>query len=73
VLGAASLLFMENAARPRAAAAWAATLAGHGSDPEVIRSEMAEAGYRLRVSHEFLPVQSFHVFEPVASLPERRP
>jgi len=44
-------------------------MAGHWSDPDAIRTEMAEAGYRRTVSHEFLPVQSFQVFEPSAGRP----
>jgi len=39
-------------------------LGGHWSDPETIRREMTEAGYRRIASHAFLPVQSFQVFEP---------
>jgi predicted methyltransferase len=39
-------------------------MAGHWSDPEAIRSEMSEAGYRRIGSHDFLPVQSFQLFEP---------
>ena len=39
-------------------------MAGHWTDPAVIRAEMEDAGYRLEASHDFLPVQSFQVFEP---------
>jgi ubiquinone/menaquinone biosynthesis C-methylase UbiE len=39
-------------------------MAGHWSDPAVIRSEMSEAGYRRSESHDFLPVQSFQIFAP---------
>lgn len=37
---------------------------GHWSDPEAVRLEMAEAGYRLVAEHDFLPLQSFLVFAP---------
>lgn len=39
-------------------------LAGHWSDPDAMAAEMAEAGYRVVESHDFLPVQSFQVFAP---------
>lgn len=44
-------------------------MAGHWSDPAVIALEMSAAGYRRTASHDFLPVQSFQIFElatPVA-------
>lgn len=37
---------------------------GHWSDPDAVRREMAEAGYRPFAEHDFLPVQSFQVFVP---------
>jgi ubiquinone/menaquinone biosynthesis C-methylase UbiE len=37
---------------------------GHWSDPEAVRREMAEAGYRRLAEHDFLPVQSFQIFAP---------
>ena len=43
---------------------------GHGSDPEAIRAEMDEAGYRQVASFDFLPVQSFQIFEPTLSAVE---
>ena len=39
-------------------------MAGHWTDPEVIEAEMSEAGYRRIATHDFLPVQSFQIFEP---------
>jgi len=39
-------------------------MAGHWTDPDEIVSEMDEAGYRRTEHHEFLPVQSFQIFEP---------
>ena len=39
-------------------------MAGHWTDPEVIDAQMTEAGYRRTESHDFLPVQSFQIFEP---------
>ena len=36
---------------------------GHASDPAAIRSAMAAAGYRQVAGHDFLPRQSFQVFE----------
>ena len=38
---------------------------GHYSDPAEIDREMAEAGYRLEMSYDFLPVQSFQIFVPL--------
>jgi predicted methyltransferase len=37
---------------------------GHWTDPEAVRAEMSEAGYRQVASFDFLPVQSFQIFEP---------
>jgi arsenite methyltransferase len=37
---------------------------GHWIDPEAVRTEMNEAGYRHVASFDFLPVQSFQIFEP---------
>jgi arsenite methyltransferase len=37
---------------------------GHWSDPEAVRREMDEAGYRRVAEHDFLPVQSFQIFAP---------
>jgi arsenite methyltransferase len=36
---------------------------GHATDPAVIRSAMADAGFRLAEDHGFLPKQSFQAFE----------
>lgn len=36
----------------------------HFTDPDRIAAEMFEAGYRRTESHDFLPVQSFQIFEP---------
>jgi predicted methyltransferase len=41
---------------------------GHWSDPEAIRTEMAEAGYERVADFDFLFSQSFQVFAPVARL-----
>lgn len=38
--------------------------AGHWTPPDEIGREMGEAGYRLVDAHDFLPSQSFQVFEP---------
>jgi arsenite methyltransferase len=38
---------------------------GHWSDPAAVRREMTEAGYRRVAEHDFLPMQSFQVFEPL--------
>jgi hypothetical protein len=46
---------------------------GHWSDPEQIRAEMAEAGYRRVESFDFLPLQSFQVFAPETTVPEVEP
>ena len=40
---------------------------GHWSDPEAIRIEMGQAGYRPTDSFDFLPLQSFQVFVPVSA------
>jgi ubiquinone/menaquinone biosynthesis C-methylase UbiE len=37
--------------------------AGHFTPPETIVTEMQEAGYRRTALHEFLPRQSFQIFE----------
>jgi predicted methyltransferase len=37
---------------------------GHWSDPNEISSEMEQAGYRQVDSFDFLPVQSFQIYEP---------
>jgi ubiquinone/menaquinone biosynthesis C-methylase UbiE len=37
---------------------------GHWSDPEAVRREMTEAGYRRLAEHDLLPVQSFQTFAP---------
>lgn len=37
---------------------------GHWSDPEALRAEMREAGYRRTLAFDFLPTQSFQVFAP---------
>lgn len=37
---------------------------GHKSSAPAVVAEMAQAGYRLEASFEFLPVQIFEVFEP---------
>lgn len=39
---------------------------GHWSEPEAMRSEMNEAGYRRSDVFDFLPMQSFQIFVPVA-------
>jgi len=39
-------------------------MAGHWTDPRLIRAEMSRAGYRRTASYDFLPVQSFQIFEP---------
>jgi len=39
-------------------------LIGHATDPAEIEATMAVAGYRLAAGHDFLPRQSFQVFEP---------
>jgi ubiquinone/menaquinone biosynthesis C-methylase UbiE len=36
---------------------------GHATDPAVIRTAMTAAGYRQIAGHDFLPRQSFQVFE----------
>ena len=41
---------------------------GHWSDPESIRTEMAEAGYERVADFDFLFSQSFQVFAPAARL-----
>jgi arsenite methyltransferase len=38
---------------------------GHWTDPEEMRAEMSEAGYHPVESFDFLPVQSFQIFEPI--------
>jgi arsenite methyltransferase len=38
---------------------------GHWSDPAAVHREMAEAGYRRVVEYDFLPMQSFQIFEPL--------
>jgi arsenite methyltransferase len=38
---------------------------GHWSDPAAVRREMGEAGYRRVAEYDFLPMQSFQVFEPL--------
>ena len=35
---------------------------GHGTDPDIIKSEMTEAGYELLADHTFLDRQSFLIF-----------
>ncbi len=42
---------------------------GHGTDPRLIRSELEAAGYRRVDGPDFLELQSFQVFEPVARSP----
>lgn len=37
--------------------------AGHFTPPETIREQMQQAGYRLAARYDFLPRQSFQVFE----------
>lgn len=37
--------------------------AGHFTAPEIILSELQQAGYRRTAHHEFLPRQSFQIFE----------
>ncbi len=44
---------------------------GHWSDPAEVRREMAEAGYQLDASFDFLPVQSFQVFVPTPEVSRR--
>lgn len=39
---------------------------GHWSDPAAVRTEMGEAGYHAVAEYDFLPLQSFQVFEPGA-------
>ena len=38
--------------------------AGHWTEPELIVSEMDEAGYAAAAAYDFLPAQSFQVFVP---------
>ena len=45
---------------------------GHWSDPQALREEMEEAGYQRVAEYDFLPIQSFQVFEPIADDPERQ-
>jgi ubiquinone/menaquinone biosynthesis C-methylase UbiE len=45
---------------------WFARLFRHATPPEVIRSELQAAGYRLQREHDFLDRQSFLIFEPGA-------
>jgi len=40
---------------------------GHWSDAEVLRAEMVEAGYRRSEVFDFLPMQSFQIFESVSA------
>jgi arsenite methyltransferase len=42
--------------------AWLENIAGHATSPEVVKKEMAEAGYTLENEFDFLPRQSFLVF-----------
>jgi len=44
---------------------------GHWSDPEALNAEMAEAGYRRVAEYDFLPIQSFQVFEPATATVEQ--
>lgn len=39
---------------------------GHWTEPAAMRAEMAEAGYRWVEEFDFLPMQSFQVFVPLA-------
>ncbi|MEN8181641.1 MAG: methyltransferase domain-containing protein [Myxococcota bacterium] len=45
---------------------------GHWSDPEAIRAEMEQAGYERIAGFDFLPLQSFQVFEPAPIEEARR-
>jgi len=40
---------------------------GHWTDPTEIETEMHDAGYRTTETYDFLPAQSFLVFEPVVA------
>ena len=42
--------------------------AGHSSDPDEVVREMEAAGYTRDASFDFLPVQSFQIFEPVLAV-----
>lgn len=46
---------------------------GHATAPERIRSTLAAAGYALAGEYDFLPGQSFTVFEPPQRAQERPP
>lgn len=43
---------------------WFVRMLGHTVDPEILRREMREAGYRIEAEHDFLERQSFVVFVP---------
>jgi len=43
--------------------------AGHTSNIDEMNAEMQEAGYRRTATFEFLPIQSFQIFAPVAVSP----
>ena len=45
---------------------------GHWTDPEEVRAEMTEAGYRRVAEYDFLAVQSFQIFAPLADVAENR-
>ncbi|MGH0037663.1 MAG: class I SAM-dependent methyltransferase [Myxococcota bacterium] len=43
---------------------WFSRWFGHNTDPEIIRQELADAGYTLLAAHDFLPRQSFTLYAP---------
>jgi len=51
------------------AVGWFPRLFGHNTDPATIRGELHDAGYGLVRSYEFLPRQSFMIFEPSPPAP----
>ena len=45
---------------------------GHWTEPELIASEMAEAGYEREARFDFLPAQSFQIFAPRGATADAR-